>query len=91
MPHEHLLWAWSGFWRLSNVRPQGFNGPLRIPFVEIEAYCRLQGWRRHKVLDFIFFLERMDDVFMNYVIEQQEKEDQKRGKGPKAPPKPKKK
>lgn len=82
------MWAWTAFWRLSNVRPQGFGGPLRIPYVEIEAYCRLQGWRRHKVLDFIYFMERMDQVWMEYAIEAQEEEQRKRGSD-KTPPRKK--
>lgn len=37
---EHLA-EW--FWRLSEVRHQGFNGPLPIGFSEIQAWINLTG------------------------------------------------
>lgn len=82
-----MLWAWNGFWRLSNTRPQGFAGPLRIPMSEIEAYTRLQRFSLPKTLDFLFFVERLDGTYMEYVIEKQEQEKTGGAKPPPRPPK----
>lgn len=34
---------WSVFLDLSSTRPQGFNGPLPIPYNEIKSYSELTG------------------------------------------------
>jgi hypothetical protein len=77
VPFPDLLWAWNGFWRLSNSRPVGFNGVLRIPLSEIEAYARLSGFDYGKSQDFLSFVERMDHRYMEYVEEQREIEEAK--------------
>lgn len=71
-----------GFWRLSNVRPIGMNGPQRIPITEVEAYCRLRQYGYDKSQDFLFYVERLDEKYMGFVKEAQEKEEQKRGSAP---------
>lgn len=68
----------NGFWRLSNARPQGLNGPLRITFAEIEAYCSLHGFDLMKKQDFLYFIEMLDAKFMDYVKKAQEEEERKK-------------
>jgi hypothetical protein len=72
-----LQWAMSGFWRLSNARPAGFNGVLRIPFAEINAYCSLHGFDHSKTQDFLYYVENLDAKFMEFVKEKQEEEERK--------------
>ncbi|USN15490.1 hypothetical protein KIKIMORA_03480 [Brevundimonas phage vB_BpoS-Kikimora] len=69
-----LRWAMDGFWRLSNTRPIGFAGPQRIPLSEIDAYCRLRGLDFGMTQDFLFYVERLDEAYMAFVKEAQEKE-----------------
>ncbi len=76
-PFSDLVWAWQGWWRLSNARPQGFAGPTRIQVQEIEAYCRLRGWPVEKREDFDFYIENLDEVYMDRVRKVQEEEDRK--------------
>jgi hypothetical protein len=77
VPFPDLMWAWNGFWRLSNSRPVGFNGVLRIPLSELEAYSRLNRFDYEKSQDFLTFVERMDHRYMEWVAEQREIEEQK--------------
>lgn len=70
----------SGFWRLSNARPAGFSGPLRIPFAEIAAYCQLQRYDHEKTQDFLFYVEKLDERYMAFVKKLQEEEELKNGK-----------
>lgn len=73
------MWVWDGFWRLSNKRPQGMNGPSRIPTTEIEALTRIRGWSYAKRNDFLFYVDRMDEVYMAHVaklVEEQERRNQ---------------
>ncbi len=67
----------NGFWRLSNARPMGFNGPLRIPFAEINAYCQLQRYDHGKTQEFLYYMERLDDRYMAFVKKIQEDEERK--------------
>ena len=78
--YDDLRWVMEGFWRLSNARPQGFSGPLRIPLSEIEAYCRLKGFAYGKRQDFLFYIERMDEKFMQFVQETQADQERTRAK-----------
>jgi len=55
----------------------GFNGVLRIPLSEIEAYSRLQRFDPEQAQDFLVFVERMDNKFMEYVEKQREIEELK--------------
>lgn len=71
-PFSDLLWAWVGFWRLSNARPQGFNGPCRIPISETAAYCKFAGFDYAKSQDFMVYIERLDAKYMEYVAEEME-------------------
>ena len=71
-PFPDLMWAWNGFWRLSNARPVGFDGVLRIPLSEIEAYARMQEFDFAKRVEFLRYIEGMDHVFMKYVERQRE-------------------
>lgn len=71
-----------GFWRLSNVRPIGFAGPQRIPITEVEAYCRLRQFSYEQCQDFLFYVERLDERYMSFAKEAQEKEAQKQGNTP---------
>ena len=75
-PFPDLMWVWEGFWRLSNKRPQGFNGPLRIPASEIEAYARIKGFDHEKRNDFLYFVDRLDEAYMGHVQKQIEKQEQ---------------
>jgi len=75
-PYPDLTWAWNGFWRLSNSRPQGMNGYLRIPLSEIDSYCRLQGFGREKREQFLLFVERLDEAFMKHVDKLREQQEQ---------------
>lgn len=75
---DDLRWALDGFWRLSNARPVSMNGPLRIPLTEVEAYCRLRAFSFEKSQDFLHYLERLDERYMQLVKESQEKEEAKR-------------
>lgn len=81
------MWIWYGFHRLSNTRPQGFNGHLRIPVSEVKAYCDLMGWEREKRIDFLYYIELMDGVWMAHVAKQRESEEIKnRAKAPTTTP-----
>jgi hypothetical protein len=82
-----LRWVMDGFWRLSNARPQGFAGPLRIPLSELEAYCRLKGFDYAKRQDFLYYIERLDEKFMAFVQQKQEEQDRK-GNNNGTPPRP---
>lgn len=68
-----------GFWRLSNARPQGFNGLLRIPLSEIEAYIRIKSFGYEKRQDFLFYVERLDEKYMEYIAKAMEAEKNKHG------------
>lgn len=77
------MWVWHAFWRLSNTRPQGMNGYLRIPLGDVAAYATLHGWDLEKRIDFLHYLEILDAVFMKHIEEIQEQEEAKnRGKEP---------
>lgn len=83
LPYPDLYWAWIGFWRLSNSRPQGMGGPLRILMSEIESYSRLMQLSYSQVQDFIVYVERLDIKFMEWVAEEAEKDKNKpKGKSP---------
>lgn len=84
-----LEWAWNGFWRLSNSRPQGMNGYLRIPLSEVEAYGRLHGFDYARRIEFLSFVEQMDEAFMAHVEKLREEEQRKTDLRNKQPPKPK--
>jgi hypothetical protein len=75
--YADLTWAWVGFWRLSNARPPGLNGPTRILFSEIGAYCDLHGFDYGKRQDFLFYVQRLDDKFMEIAKKRQEEEERK--------------
>jgi len=75
--HADVKWAMQGFWRLSNARPIGMNGPLRIPYSEIEAYCRLHGYDYGKRQEFMYYLEQLDGKYMEFVKQAQEEEQRK--------------
>lgn len=60
------------------MRPIGFAGPQRIPITEVEAYCRLRQFAYDQCQDFLFYVERLDEKYMSFVKEAQEKEEQKR-------------
>lgn len=82
-----------GFWRLSNARPVGMAGVLRIPLSEIESYCRIKDFSYEKRQDFLHYVERLDERFMAFVKERQEEEERKTNpsgapprKGAKGPP-----
>ncbi|UTC29882.1 hypothetical protein BAJUN_02760 [Bajunvirus bajun] len=74
-PFPDLMWAWDGFWRLSNKRPQGFNGPLRIPLTEIESFARLKGWDHEKRNDFLFYVDKLDEAYMVHVAAEIKKQE----------------
>jgi hypothetical protein len=74
-PYTDLIWAWNGFWRLSNVRPVGFNGVMRIPMVEVEAYCRLHGYEYARRTELLFYIERLDSAFMEHVEKKREEQE----------------
>lgn len=74
-PFTDLLWVWNGFWRLSNVRPIGFNGVLRIPIAEIEAYCRLHSYDYGRRTEFLFYIERLDVKFMEHIEKKREEQE----------------
>jgi len=77
-PFPDLVWAWNGFWRLSNARPIGMDGVLRIPLSEIEAYTRIQAFDHAKRIEFLLYAERMDAAFMEHVGKMREEEERKR-------------
>lgn len=88
LPFPDLMWAWVGFWRLSNSRPQGMGGPLRIPFSEVVSYCAFMKFDFVKSQDFLIYAERMDNSFMTYIVEEQDKARNKTGASG-TPPAPK--
>jgi hypothetical protein len=53
---------WSAFLDLSTTRPQGFNGPLPIPYTEIKAYEDFYGLELTP-LD-IDTIKRLDNAFL---------------------------
>jgi hypothetical protein len=55
----------------------GFNGPLRIPLSEIEAYSRLRALDFSQRQDFLFYVERLDNVWMTHIQKLRDEEDQK--------------
>lgn len=67
----------TGFNRLSPRRPQGMNGPLRIPVSEIESYCRFMEFDHPRRMDFLYFIERMDETYMDFVRAQIAEEERK--------------
>ena len=54
------------------------SGVSRIPVSEIEAFCRLKRFGYEKTQDFLHYIERLDERYMEFVKEAQEKEEQKR-------------
>lgn len=76
--YRDLTWVMTAFNRLSPRRPQGMNGPLRIPISEIESYSRLLDLDLTRRNDLLFYLERMDDVYMEYVAKALDEEEKKR-------------
>lgn len=55
----------------------GMNGPLRIPFAEIAAYCTLHGYDYGKRQEFLTYIEKLDTTFMEFIQEKQEEEERK--------------
>jgi hypothetical protein len=45
------------------------GGPLPIPISEIDAYCRFHEYDFGKRVDFLFYIERMDQAFMKHLEE----------------------
>lgn len=74
---KDLQWVMTGFNRLSPRRPQGMNGPTRIPVSEIESYCRLMDFDHPRRVDFLYYIERMDEVYMEFVRKQIAEEEKK--------------
>jgi hypothetical protein len=63
----------------------GFNGPLRIPLSEIEAYCRLKGLDFAQRQDFLFFVERLDNAWMAFAQKLREEEERKTNRNKNTP------
>lgn len=93
----HLFWVWQAFTDLNYRRPTGYGGPQPIPYVEMEAYCRLKGiyspGEREKLLRNI---DKLDRLWMQQAHEDIEKKNSPtppppsqsppRGGGTKSPP-----
>lgn len=80
-----LAWVYNAFWRLSARRPSGMDGALRIPVSEIGAWVSLHEYSRVKGLEFLVYIERMDEAYMDFVRERREEEEGKRTKNPPKP------
>lgn len=79
----HLLWIWKAFTDLNYRRPAGFAGPLPIPYVEIDSYCRLKDiWAPGEKDRLLRLLDPLDRAWMAKAHEEAAKEN----KAPKAPP-----
>jgi len=65
-----LNWVWNAFSELNYRRSVGFNGPLPITVVDIEAYCSLLGihWitERERLL---IYLRNLDQRWMKIQYE----------------------
>ncbi|AFU86926.1 tail assembly chaperone [Caulobacter virus Karma] len=85
-PYPDLLWVWDGFWRLSNKRPNGMSGPMRIPTSEIEAFTRIRRWDYAKSNEFLFYVDMMDEVYMAHVAKVLEEQERQRETAANKPP-----
>lgn len=76
--YADLKWTYNAFWRLSGCRPEGFNGALRIPVTEVNAWAQAHRMNRTQTLDLLFFIDAMDRAYMGWLAERRAEEDGKR-------------
>lgn len=76
--YPDLAWVLAAFWRLSAMRPQGMDGPLRIPVSEIAAFGAIHRLERTKAVEFLNFIDAMDQAYFQFLREQREEEEGKR-------------
>jgi hypothetical protein len=55
------------YWRLHTCRPQGMTEIAWIPWTAINEYAKRYGMEEVAFYRFVFFIERMDEAFRNYV------------------------
>jgi hypothetical protein len=68
--------------------PKVSTALTRILFSEIGAYCDLHGFDYGKRQDFLFYVQRLDDKFMEIAKKRQEEEERKQAakrRGPRPP------
>ena len=59
---SQLAHIWSAFINLNNTRPQGYSGPLAIPYTEIKAWIELtnntlEAWE-------VDVLKKLDQIYL---------------------------
>lgn len=64
--YDDLVWAWNAFWRLSSSRDVGFDRPNRIKVSEIKAFADLKQLSPHKALELLFYVDALDDRWMEH-------------------------
>lgn len=60
------------FWELGTCRAAGFSGPGPIPWTAIDTYAQRMGIADDEVLygDLVFYMRKMDEVYLSYAAEQ---------------------
>ena len=69
-----LASIWKAFWQLNATRSHGMGGSQPLQLTEMKAYLEL--FPDFDAKDFIEIMILMDSIFLNYMGEQQEKEDE---------------
>ena len=69
---------WDAFWRLHKTRDSGLNGPSAIKLTEMEAYLHI--FKGFKPEEFIDTIGVMDDKFLNWLNEREEKRESEESK-----------
>ena len=64
---EGFAGVWRDFMALHSTRPVGMNGPSRIPWAELDAYQRVNGFRFQPWQ--IEAIRRADMAFMEFSAE----------------------
>lgn len=78
--YDDLIWAWNAFWRLSASRDTGFDRPNRIKVSEVKAFADLLGYAPVKARDLLFYVDKLDERWMEHVNDLREEQEEQRKK-----------
>ncbi|AXQ69189.1 tail assembly chaperone [Caulobacter phage CcrBL9] len=78
--YDDLIWAWNAFWRLSAARDIGFDRPNRIKVSEVKAYADLKRLNPYKASDLLFYVDALDERWMEHAEDARLKAEEERKK-----------
>ncbi|UTU07839.1 pre-tape measure chaperone protein [Caulobacter phage C1] len=78
--YTDLIWVWNAFWRLSAARDIGFDRPNRIKVSEVKAYADLKRLAPHKASELLFYVDVLDECWMEHAEDARAKAEEERKK-----------